>query len=116
MKHRIALATTDKLTVYKHFGKADRFEIVDVENGKWAFAEGRDVPPACQDGGHSESRFDTVLSILSDCEAVVVARIGPGAAEYLQSKGMRVFEAPGTVEKIMNAILSRGLLDGRSTG
>jgi predicted Fe-Mo cluster-binding NifX family protein len=111
-RHRIALATTDKLTVYQHFGHADGYEITDVDSdaGTFEFAGRRTVTPPCDGGSHSESVFDAVLEALSDCEAIVVAQIGPGAAEYVLSKGMRVFEAPGVIEGVIGTLLKQKLL------
>ncbi|MDR3364608.1 MAG: dinitrogenase iron-molybdenum cofactor biosynthesis protein [Clostridiales Family XIII bacterium] len=113
--HRIALATTDKLTVYQHFGHAHGYEIADIDTGTgtFAFAEYRDVQMPCDAGSHSEAAFDAVIETLSDCEAIVVGKIGPGAAEYLLRKGVRVFEAPGVVEKIIETMLARNLFDAK---
>jgi predicted Fe-Mo cluster-binding NifX family protein len=113
-KHRLAFATSDKLTVYQHFGNARGFEIVDIENDTYEFVEYRKVTPPCDGGAHSESAFDAVLEALTDCEAIVVGKIGPGAAEYLASKGIRVFEAPGVVENIVATIVKKKLLPEKS--
>jgi predicted Fe-Mo cluster-binding NifX family protein len=112
MTHRIALATTDRLTVYQHFGRAEEFHIVDLDDEAYSFVEVRKTDPSCGGGGHSENAFDLVLRTLHDCEAVVVGRIGMGAAEYLLRRGMRVFDAPGTVDKVLNTIIQRRMLDG----
>jgi len=104
-KHRIAIASTDRLTIYKHFGQADAFEIVEAEaDGAFSFAETRILEPACVAGTHSISSFDRALRLLADCEAIVCAKIGPGAAEYLVSRGMRVFEAPGVIERVAGRV------------
>jgi len=112
MTHRIALATTDRLTIYQHFGRTSAFHIVDVGDETYDFVEVRKTPRACGNpgGGHNEDVFDEVLALLSDCEGIVVGKIGPGAAEYLLRREMRVFEAPGTVDKIMESIIVQKLL------
>ncbi|MDR1778212.1 MAG: dinitrogenase iron-molybdenum cofactor biosynthesis protein [Clostridiales Family XIII bacterium] len=96
--HRLAVSTTDGLTVYVHFGQAVRFWIYDLVDGVYEYVEQRDVPRGCGPDGHSTEVFDVILEILSDCEAVVVGKIGPGAAEYVLSRGLRIFQGPGVLE------------------
>lgn len=112
MTHRIALATNDGLTVYKHFGQADEYQIVDLEPDGYIFSEQRRVQPPCINGEHTEKGFDSVLERLSDCEAIFVGKIGPGASEYLAQRGFRAFEVPGVIEQILSKVIERRILDG----
>ncbi|GHU41757.1 dinitrogenase iron-molybdenum cofactor [Clostridia bacterium] len=98
---RVAVSTTDGKTIHQHFGHTREFHIVDIENGDYQFIESRQVTPACNQFGHNESAFDNILAILSDCEAVIVGKIGEGASTYLIEKGMRVFEVRGIAEEIL---------------
>jgi predicted Fe-Mo cluster-binding NifX family protein len=109
--HRIAVASNDGLTLHRHFGRADQFQIYDVDANGYSFLGVRKVTHPCADGGHSTAAFDSVLDVLSDCEAVVVAKIGPGAAEYLMFKGMRIFEGYGMLEDVLKKIVSSRALD-----
>jgi predicted Fe-Mo cluster-binding NifX family protein len=111
MAHRIAISTTDRLTIHRHFGHTTEYHIVDVGDDDYAFVDVRIVPEACRGGAHDHSVFDAVLELLNDCEAIVVGKIGPGASDYLLRKKMRVFEAPGVVEKVLREITDRKLLD-----
>jgi predicted Fe-Mo cluster-binding NifX family protein len=113
MAHRIAVTTTDRLTVFQHFGRAETFHIVDIEGDAYTFAEVRHVEKACGEGGHDESRFDAILALLQDCEAIVTGKIGPGAAEHLLRRGMRVFEGPGVLEKVLKIIIDRRMLEAQ---
>jgi predicted Fe-Mo cluster-binding NifX family protein len=110
MAHRIAVTTTDRLTVFQHFGRAETFHIVDIEGEAYGFVEVRRTEKACQEGGHEESRFDAILDLLSDCEAIVTGKIGPGAAEHLLRRGMRVFEGPGVLDAVLKTIIERRML------
>ncbi|MDR1136270.1 MAG: dinitrogenase iron-molybdenum cofactor biosynthesis protein [Clostridiales Family XIII bacterium] len=115
MKHRIAVSTTDGLTVYQHFGKSREFLIVDIDGDEYKSGERRIVAePPCGAGGHNTALFDAVLELLGDCEAVVTAVIGQGAAEYLMVKGMRVFEGPGIVDNVLRTIASKRMLDSEA--
>jgi predicted Fe-Mo cluster-binding NifX family protein len=113
MAHRIAVTTTDRLTVFQHFGRAEAFHIVDIDGDVYSFVEARRAESACREGGHDASRFDAILELLSDCEAIVTGKIGPGAAEYLLRRGMRVFEGPGVIEKVLDTIIARRMLEDR---
>jgi len=102
MAHRIALSVSvNGKAVYLHFGRTDTFHIFSLDDAGYAFVEARTVEPCCYGGEHETSAFDNVLNKLSDCEAVVVGKIGPSASDYLADKGMRVFVTEGYVEDVM---------------
>ncbi|GHU49655.1 hypothetical protein FACS1894127_3410 [Clostridia bacterium] len=110
--HRVALATNDGLTVFKHFGQADEFLIADLDGDTYTLGQRRKVSAACVNGSHDESRFAAVLEVLSDCEALFVGKIGPGAYDYLARHKVRVFEVPGVIENILSKVIERKVLDG----
>lgn len=111
MAHRIAVASSDGKVINQHFGHADRFYIVDVEDNSYSFVETRFHEPACGDQGHSNEVFDSILELLSDCQGIFVSRIGYGAARYLNSRGMRVFEAPYPIDTVLDKLIARKILD-----
>ena len=116
MTHRIAITTRDGKVVQEHFGHARHFHIVDMDDDGYRYLESREVQPFCQgdmlqDGSHSAARFAPVLELLSDCEAVVTAQVGPGAAAHLIAGGLRVFEGRGFVDEILGEIIAGRLLD-----
>jgi nitrogen fixation protein NifX len=105
MAHRIALASTNGKAVDQHFRQADRFEIVDLEEDRYIFVETRrrqigNTP------GHDTGAFDDIVRLLQDCEGVFVSQIGVGAARYLHTVGLRVFEAPYPVEGVLEKVLA----------
>jgi len=101
---RYAIASTDGISVNAHFGGADRFHIVEITEGKCTYKETRSVTPACNNYGHSEEGFDGVLNALSDCEIITVAKIGPGAAEYVRSKGREIRVYRGLIEDFLKEL------------
>jgi predicted Fe-Mo cluster-binding NifX family protein len=109
---KIALATTDRLTVYQHFGHASEFHIAELQGDSYAFTEVRRIDPVCDGGEHSAAKFDAVIEALADVDALIVGKIGPGAAEYVAARGLKVFEVSGTVEKILTALTERKAPDG----
>lgn len=114
---RVALASTNGLLLNEHFGAAKFFYIYDIYSNRgeivnnYNFVEVRDAVAACQQSlGHSTTRFDKIIELLSDCDALFVQRIGDGAAAYLIPKNVRVFEADGRIEDILNKIISENLI------
>jgi predicted Fe-Mo cluster-binding NifX family protein len=109
--HRIAVSTTDGLTIYQHFGRTDKYQIYDIGDDSYTYVETREVSPPCKQGGHSTASFDAVLAVISDCEALVVAVVGEGAAEYLMKAGMRVFAGSGVLENVLGTIINKKMLE-----
>lgn len=103
---KIALASTDGIHINEHFGKAVFFRVYEIKDDNYSFLELRDAIAACQHARtHSQSDFDRVIDLLSDCDAILVSRIGEGAAAYLISKGLRVFEVSGEINAVFEKII-----------
>jgi predicted Fe-Mo cluster-binding NifX family protein len=103
-KRRVAIATDDGLTVHRHFGRAERFRIYDIDAGGYDFIEERTVARLCAEGGHSAVALEAAVGALEGCDIVVAAKVGPGAAEHLMRSGKRVFEGYGILEDILAQI------------
>ena len=110
MAYRVAVASTDGKVVNEHFGHAEAFHVFDVGETGFTFLESRAVAPACGPDGHEDSAFDRIVALLSDCDAIFVARIGHGAAEYMISRGVRVFESPYAIEDVLAKVVQDRLL------
>ncbi len=106
--HKIAVASRDGKLVY-HFGQADRFLIYEIDSAGSRYLETRATIPACSDGpkeiGH-EQRIAGTADIISDCRAVLVSRIGPGAEAVLHTKGIQAIEVTIFVEDAIKQYLS----------
>ncbi len=102
---RIAIATSDGYTVNEHFGQAKFFRVYELDGGGHSFLDVRDAVAACQQSlGHDTTRFDKIIELLSDCDALLVNKIGEGAAAYLISRGVRVFEVSGTIDAVLDKL------------
>ena len=106
MNYRVAVASSDGIVVNQHFGHADRFHIAELhpEDGTHRYIETRAVEHACRGHYHEDAAFDRVLEALSDVQAILVAKIGQGASDYLESKGMLVYEAPYLIDPVLDKI------------
>lgn len=110
--YRVAVATSDGVTVNEHFGKANFFRIYELDSSGYRYVEARDAVEACQHvRTHSETDFDRVIALLSDCKALFVQKIGQGAAAYLISKNVRVFEVNASVDLLLKKVISDNIFD-----
>jgi predicted Fe-Mo cluster-binding NifX family protein len=84
MRYNIALTSSDGKQVDLHFGHAEFFYIVQVEEstGAWSSVEQRRLPAApCGGGesggagcsGHNDERLNRVMGILSDCRYLLTS-------------------------------------------
>ena len=104
---KIAFVTDDGLKVSQHFGRAGKYLVVDVEDGKEKGRELRDKMGhqhfAHEEGEHhhhegphgfdsaSQSRHASMLAAIQDCEVVVCGGMGQGAYQSITAGGKRVF-------------------------
>ncbi|MBR1823122.1 MAG: dinitrogenase iron-molybdenum cofactor biosynthesis protein [Ruminococcus sp.] len=107
MAYRLAIASTDGIVVNQHFGHAEQFHIVDIDpdTNDFTFVETRESERVCQGHYHHDSSFDKAAEVLSDVHAVLVAKIGQGASQQLESRGLTVYEAPFPIEPLIAKIL-----------
>jgi len=104
---RLAVATSDGFTVNEHFGHAKFFRVYDINQSAYDFIEVRDAVAACQHRlGHDTTRFDKLIELLSDCDALLVQKIGEGAAAYLIARNVRVFEVSGSIDAVLEKFIA----------
>lgn len=81
---KVAFASSDKVHVNEHFGRAEQFYIWDVGPEEAAFAG---VVQVSTTGDDEADRIEARCSGLADCALVYVAQIGgPAAARLVQKK------------------------------
>ena len=104
---RLAVATSDGFTVNEHFGHAKFFRVYDINQSGYDFIEVRDAVAACQHRlGHDTTRFDKIIELLSDCDALLVQKIGEGAGAYLIARDVRVFEVSGSIDAVREKFIA----------
>ena len=104
MAFRVALASSDGIVVNRHFGKADSFVVFEQGDKEFEYIERRNVTPCCIGGNHADGGFDGTAKTLSDCSAIVVSKIGSGAADYLNARGFAVYEAPFGISAVLEEL------------
>jgi predicted Fe-Mo cluster-binding NifX family protein len=107
---RAAVASTDRVVINEHFGRADRFHIYELSENGFKFIETRFTDKCCQGGEHTDSAFDRTAEVLSDCKAIFTARIGSGAAAYMESKGFEIFESPNYINDVLQKVIDEKIL------
>ncbi len=103
---KYAVASKSGMLVDQHFGKATEFFIYESNGETVRFVEKRLVSNYCSNasecGGDAKSSIETILSALSDCQAVLALRTGDAPSRKLESSGIRVIS---TYDRIEDAIL-----------
>ncbi|WP_028509381.1 NifB/NifX family molybdenum-iron cluster-binding protein [Ruminococcus sp. NK3A76] len=108
---KAAIATSNGIDINEHFGHAKFFRVYELTDSGYEYKELRDAVAACQHSlGHDTTRFDKIIELLTDCDAIFVERISPGAAAYLIEKGVRVFEVAGPIDAVLKKVIADGLL------
>ena len=103
---RIAIATTDGVSVCDHLARAAAFIVVEVNSGlpgaRVTRARGTE---AC--GNHA-----TFVEMLTGCDAVICGGIGQGAVVSLASHGIRALVSPAAAGTSIDDAL-QAWIDGR---
>ncbi|HML33737.1 MULTISPECIES: NifB/NifX family molybdenum-iron cluster-binding protein [Sporomusa] len=104
---KVAVASTDGVSINEHFGRAKEFWIYEVnEQGTYHLLERREVLPAIQTDHKHTAGY--AAELLDDIEAVLIARIGPQAEVELLAKGVFALEITGPVDKALVSYGKRG--------
>lgn len=101
MAYRVAVASTDGKYVNDHFGRARQFLIFELSPDGYQFIELRSNIPSCNPELLDENRHSQTLELLADCQAVIVARIGPGAEQILAARGIKVLTIPDFIDEAL---------------
>lgn len=110
MSIKVALASTDGKVVNEHFGRASGFLIFDISGTGFEFVKRVEVKPACDGGSHEAGAFDRIADALSGTKAIFAAKIGDGAAAYLESRGFSVFESPCPIRPLLEKVVKERLI------
>lgn len=102
---KIAVASSDGIVVNNHFGRAKAFYIYEVNEDDILFIEKRELEPVCDIGNHDDNKLRENLEKLSDCNYLLVSRIGDGARVMASNFGIEAFEIPGIIEDSIEQLI-----------
>ncbi len=111
MTYKAAVASTDGKVVNQHFGRADLFHIVEISSEGYSYLESRSINACCNNGNHETASFVKAAEALKDVSAIIVSRIGEGAADFLEANGFIVYEAPFPIEPLLQKIVEDKLYE-----
>ncbi len=109
MSYRVAVASTDGKYVNDHFGRARQFLIFEIGPTGYQFVELRPNVPSCNSEEADESGHLKTIKLLTDCRAVLVARIGPGAEQVLAEHGIRALTIPDFIDEALKQLPQKDL-------
>ncbi|MBP0028737.1 NifB/NifX family molybdenum-iron cluster-binding protein [Roseofilum sp. Guam] len=95
---RVAVASKDKGLTNEHFGHAREFLIYEVDAHQAQLLENRPVKPYCHGPEGGPGDLSENIAALSDCTAVLVAKIGALPESRLQEAGIEVVQVYNTIE------------------
>ena len=90
-------------------GKADVFYIIEVDTEsktQFELKEIRQTDVRCEGGEHNDDRLDEAVKRITDCEYVLVSKIGYRAANVVEANGIKVFELPGIISESIEEMLN----------
>ena len=92
MGFKVAVASSDGKVVNTHFGRASSFLIFEQQHDEsFELLEKRDVTPICRKHEHIEDDLQDLLDTISDCQGVLVSRIGVEADLALRCQGQESY-------------------------
>jgi predicted Fe-Mo cluster-binding NifX family protein len=92
MSYKIAIASTDGKVINQHFGKAEKFYIMEVkENEEYELLEVRTQQAPCSKSSHKEEELLQAVNSVADCRYILVSHLGPAAEYALNKKGVTAF-------------------------
>lgn len=100
---KIAVVSTDGIHVDDHFGKAKRFLIYEITDGRINLIETRESTPlSVGDPDHpfDAERFGNIVSVIGDCEKVLMTQIGETPAAKLKDAGIEPVIFSGSIKDI----------------
>ena len=119
---KIGIVSDDGTSVSPHFGMAQNYLVVDIEDGK---VKGRVLRPKMfhrpepgkpHHAGHEQSSHGEMLSGVRDCEALVARGMGKPMYDSILQAGIRPYLTRlSTVDEVVRAYVE-GRLDDHPDG
>jgi predicted Fe-Mo cluster-binding NifX family protein len=103
---KIAIPTSDRLTVFKRTGHAKEFAICNIKDGFSEFIEFRQNPYKHdfeETPGHDHNYLD-ILEAIKDCDALLVWAVGPRFRNDFHDANIPLYR---TLEEDLNEAIMR---------
>ncbi|MDR1979141.1 MAG: hypothetical protein LBQ42_10465 [Synergistaceae bacterium] len=123
MIKRAAFASSDGNFIDYHYGRATSFFVYDLGGSRAPiFLEKRRhyrIPaqgPVEQGTAHHRESLEKVAALLSDCDALFVAKIGATPAKFFIERGMRIFQIEERIDRVLDEIVKENERESRENG
>jgi len=104
VSYRFAVASKSGMLVDSHFGQVSELYIYEYKDGEAKYIEKRQINKYCNGSDECdevEDKISLIISSISDCDGVIVMRIGEAPKKKLKDKNIRVF---ATYDRIETAV------------
>ncbi|MBF0529479.1 MAG: hypothetical protein HQK55_09445 [Deltaproteobacteria bacterium] len=101
---KIAVASSDGVTVNEHFGRAQSFRIYRLRDDGHDFLELREISPVNESPPGSDEPMKQVLQHITDCSGVVATKIGPGAIKALVGSQIFAFTMSSSIDDALRSL------------
>jgi predicted Fe-Mo cluster-binding NifX family protein len=129
---KIAAVTDDGITISQHFGRASKYAVITVEEGKIVNRELRDKvghhefsreeqnrghehhndPRGRGFGRHSADKHKRMFANIMDCEVVLARGMGRGAYQGLQQSNLKpILTDIADIESAVQAVIEGTIID-----
>ena len=117
---KIAIVSDDSQPVSQHFGRATRYVVLTLEEGRVAGREDREkvghegghAGPGHEEPGVAAHRHADMLGAVEDCEVLVAGRMGEPAYQAIRSRGLRpILTDLPTIVDVEQALAAGTLVD-----
>lgn len=100
---QIAVASSKKGEVDRHFGNTDSFSIYEIKSGKLHLLNSIGVTPyssGAKEHDFDQKKFDSIFAVLKGCKRLYCNKIGEKPKEELHKRGIKVYSFTGLIEQI----------------
>jgi predicted Fe-Mo cluster-binding NifX family protein len=111
MIKRAAFASSDGDFIDYHYGRATSFVVYELGSSRAPILLGKrrnyriPVQGAIEQGSaHRRENLEKVAELLSDCDALFVAKIGETPAKFFIERGVRVFQIEERIDRVLEEI------------
>ncbi len=107
-----AVASKSGILVDQHFGHAEEFYIYESDGSIVRFKEKRRVPKYCagpEECDEKTGKIDSIVSAVSDCDAVLALRIGVSPADKLRERGIRIYTTYDRIEDAVKQAVEKAI-------
>lgn len=86
---KFAVGTSDGKVVNAHFGRTPMFLIYDISKESIEKIEVRENEPGCSNLNEPKGTMENTITLIGDCDYVVVSQIGKPMVQRLEQSGIR---------------------------